>query len=71
MFRSLTDASFVDALGDDTERGPTSRGRRHPIDWIFVKNGTGTTGGVVHAPSASDHSPLITMVARLSTGPTR
>ncbi len=63
MFRSLTDASFVDALGDDTERGPTSRGRRHPIDWIFVKNGAGTTGAVVHAPAASDHSPLITTVA--------
>jgi endonuclease/exonuclease/phosphatase family metal-dependent hydrolase len=59
MFGHLTAAAFADALGELGERGPTSLGQRHPIDWIFVKNVTPVRGRVVDAPAASDHSPLI------------
>jgi endonuclease/exonuclease/phosphatase family metal-dependent hydrolase len=59
MFGHLTAASFADALGELGQRGPTSLGQRHPIDWIFVKNVTPVRGRVVDAPAASDHSPLI------------
>jgi endonuclease/exonuclease/phosphatase family metal-dependent hydrolase len=62
-FRSLAEASFIDALGDDVGRGPTSRGRPHPIDWIFVKRGGLATGQVIQAQAASDHSPLMTILA--------
>jgi len=58
-FPSLLSASFVDALGDDAARGPTSRGRRYPIDWIFVKGARAAYGRIIQASTASDHSPLI------------
>jgi endonuclease/exonuclease/phosphatase family metal-dependent hydrolase len=57
---SLTHASFIDALGTDVAgRGPTSRGQRHPIDWIFIKHLAPAAGRVVHADAASDHSPVM------------
>jgi endonuclease/exonuclease/phosphatase family metal-dependent hydrolase len=59
-FPALLEASFVDALGDDAARGPTSRGRRHPIDWMFVKRAAAADGRIIQAPTASDHSPLMT-----------
>ena len=59
---SLVSASFVDALGDAAERGSTSRGRREPIDWIFVRHMATTNGHVVRGPAASDHSPVISML---------
>jgi endonuclease/exonuclease/phosphatase family metal-dependent hydrolase len=61
MFAPLTAAAFTDALGEATFRGPTSRGGRHPIDWIFVKGLTPISGvgRVVDAQAASDHSPVI------------
>jgi endonuclease/exonuclease/phosphatase family metal-dependent hydrolase len=61
--RSLTRASFVDALGDAAGRGPTSLGQRQPIDWIFGKHMSEGTGRVVDAAAASDHSPVITAFA--------
>jgi endonuclease/exonuclease/phosphatase family metal-dependent hydrolase len=64
MFGHLTAASFADALGELGQRGPTSLGQRHPIDWIFVKNVTPVRGRVVDAPAASDHSPLIASLDR-------
>jgi endonuclease/exonuclease/phosphatase family metal-dependent hydrolase len=70
-FRSLADASFIDALGDDTGRGPTSRGRRHPIDWIFVKHARLPTGRVIHAPAASDHSAVMTTLGPFPAAVTR
>jgi endonuclease/exonuclease/phosphatase family metal-dependent hydrolase len=57
LFGSLSAAEFADALGTG-QRGPTSLGQRHPIDWIFVKNITPVRGRVVNA-AASDHFPLI------------
>jgi endonuclease/exonuclease/phosphatase family metal-dependent hydrolase len=59
MFATLLAAEFTDALGEHAERGPTSYGQRHPIDWIFVKNATAVGGRVIHALSASDHFPVI------------
>jgi endonuclease/exonuclease/phosphatase family metal-dependent hydrolase len=59
MFGYLSAASFADALGEAAERGPTSFGQRHPIDWIFVKNLTSLRGRIVDAPAASDHFPVI------------
>jgi endonuclease/exonuclease/phosphatase family metal-dependent hydrolase len=57
---SLAHASFIDALGTDAAgRGPTSRGQRHPIDWIFIKHLAPAAGRVVHADAASDHSPVM------------
>jgi endonuclease/exonuclease/phosphatase family metal-dependent hydrolase len=58
--RSLAHASFIDALGDSSGRGPTSNGQRQPIDWIFVKHMAAATGYVVNAREASDHSPVVT-----------
>jgi endonuclease/exonuclease/phosphatase family metal-dependent hydrolase len=57
--RSLARARFDDALGDAAQRGPTSLGQIHPIDWIFVKNIAPLRGRVVDAPAASDHSPVL------------
>jgi endonuclease/exonuclease/phosphatase family metal-dependent hydrolase len=67
MRAHLTEAAFMDALGEVLGRGPTSRGQTDPIDWIFVKGLSPVTGSgrVVDAHSASDHSPVI---AALSTG---
>lgn len=64
MFASLTAAEFTDALGEWANRVPTSRGQRHPIDWIFVKGVTAMSGlgRVVDARSASDHSPVLAAV---------
>jgi endonuclease/exonuclease/phosphatase family metal-dependent hydrolase len=61
MFAPLTAAEFTDALGESAQRPPTSRGQRHPIDWIFVKGATpvSSLGRVVDARAASDHSPVI------------
>ncbi len=59
LFHSLEGASFSDALGDNTGRGPTSTGRVDPIDWIFVKNVRPLRGRVVEASHASDHFPVI------------
>jgi endonuclease/exonuclease/phosphatase (EEP) superfamily protein YafD len=61
MFASLTDAAFTDALGSAVSRGPTSRGGRHPIDWIFVKGVAPVRGRgrVIDAQAASDHSPVL------------
>lgn len=69
MFGYLTAAAFADCLGDLGQRGPTSLGQRHPIDWIFVKNVKPVHGRVVDAASASDHSPLIAALAVLAAVP--
>ena len=59
MFRHLSAAAFADALGEAGNRVPTSSGRAHPIDWIFVKNLKPISGRVVvHDPAASDHFPV-------------
>jgi endonuclease/exonuclease/phosphatase family metal-dependent hydrolase len=65
--RSLTRASFVDALGDAAGRGPTSLGQRQPIDWIFGKHMAQGTGRVVDAAAASDHSPVMTAFGAFRT----
>jgi endonuclease/exonuclease/phosphatase family metal-dependent hydrolase len=59
-------ARFDDALGNVAGRGPTSLGSRHPIDWIFVRNGGELSGRVVEAPGVSDHSPVFAAVGRLA-----
>ena len=59
MFGYLNAAAFSDALGAAAQRGPTSFGQRHPIDWIFVKNLTPIRGRIVDAADASDHSPVM------------
>jgi endonuclease/exonuclease/phosphatase family metal-dependent hydrolase len=59
MFGYLGAAAFSDALGVAAQRGPTSFGQRHPIDWIFVKNLTPIRGRIVDAADASDHSPVM------------
>jgi endonuclease/exonuclease/phosphatase family metal-dependent hydrolase len=59
IFRSLTGASFADALGEAGQRGPTSLGQRDPIDWIFVKNVKPLSGRVVDGSDASDHFPVL------------
>jgi endonuclease/exonuclease/phosphatase family metal-dependent hydrolase len=60
---SLAAARFDDALGDAGQRGPTSLGQLHPIDWIFVKNVAPRNGRVVDASVASDHSPVLAALA--------
>ena len=69
MFANLKAAAFTDALGAWTDRSPTSRGGRHPIDWIFVNGVTAFSGEgrVVDAASASDHSPVIAALSRSTT----
>jgi endonuclease/exonuclease/phosphatase family metal-dependent hydrolase len=59
MFGYLSAAAFADALGEAAQRGPTSFGQSHPIDWIFVKNLTPVRGQVLNTPAASDHFPVI------------
>jgi endonuclease/exonuclease/phosphatase family metal-dependent hydrolase len=57
---SLANASFIDALGGDAaNRGPTSLGQTHPIDWLFIKRLTPGAGRIVDAKRASDHSPVM------------
>jgi len=56
---SLAAARFADALGDAAQRGPTSTGGRHPIDWIFAKNVSSVSGRVVDSAKASDHFPVL------------
>jgi endonuclease/exonuclease/phosphatase family metal-dependent hydrolase len=59
MFGTLTAAAFADALGELADRGPTSFGQAHPIDWIFVRNVRPMGGRVViNNPPASDHYPV-------------
>lgn len=67
MFGSLNSASFADALGELGQRGPTSFGERHPIDWIFVKNITPIRGRVVDVMNASDHFPVMAALTLTST----
>jgi endonuclease/exonuclease/phosphatase family metal-dependent hydrolase len=59
MFGNLNAADFTDALGEPKDRGATSMGQQHPIDWLFVKNVTSAGGRVVHATAASDHFPVM------------
>jgi len=58
MLRSLDAAHFADALGEPYDRGGTSNGSSHPIDWIFMRNLSPLRGRVVDERSASDHSPV-------------
>jgi endonuclease/exonuclease/phosphatase family metal-dependent hydrolase len=69
MLATLTAADFTDALGEAAERGPTSRGGQHPIDWIFVKGLTPVSGvgRVIDAKSASDHSPVLAALTATAT----
>ena len=68
---SLISARFADALGDAAQRGPTSLGGRHPIDWIFAKNVAPVNGRVVDSAKASDHFPVLAAfeTASLLLGP--
>jgi endonuclease/exonuclease/phosphatase family metal-dependent hydrolase len=59
MFGHLNAAAFADALGEASQRGPTSFGQQHPIDWIFVKNLTPLRGRIIDASAASDHFPVV------------
>jgi len=56
---SLAAARFDDALGDAGQRGPTSAGQVQPIDWIFTRNVSGSSGRVVSSTTASDHFPVV------------
>ncbi|HEY7498596.1 MAG TPA: endonuclease/exonuclease/phosphatase family protein [Vicinamibacterales bacterium] len=59
MLSSLNAADFSDALGEHNDRGATSQGGTHPIDWIFVRNLLPLRGRVVDERSASDHAPVL------------
>lgn len=59
MFGYFSSAEFEDALGEMSQRGPTSFGQRDPIDWLFVKNVTPLRGRIVEVMNASDHFPVI------------
>ena len=60
MFQDFSAAAFLDALPATGNRGRTSEGQQHPIDWIFVKGLTSSDGRVVATPAAaSDHYPLV------------
>jgi endonuclease/exonuclease/phosphatase family metal-dependent hydrolase len=59
MFGALNAAAFADALGEPGQRGPTSSGGRHPIDWIFVRNLSPAGGHIADVANASDHFPVV------------
>jgi endonuclease/exonuclease/phosphatase family metal-dependent hydrolase len=61
MFDAFRPAGFVDALGSAPRR--TSVNGPHPIDWLFAKGATETTGRVEPVPDASDHYPLIATIS--------
>lgn len=61
MFDAFRPAGFVDALGAGPRR--TSVDGRHPIDWLFAKGATETTGRVETVHDASDHYPLIATIS--------
>jgi endonuclease/exonuclease/phosphatase family metal-dependent hydrolase len=67
VFSPLNSAAFADALGELGQRGPTSEGEGHPIDWIFVKNITPIRGHVVDVAKASDHFPVMAALNRTSS----
>jgi endonuclease/exonuclease/phosphatase family metal-dependent hydrolase len=71
LFGNLNAADFTDALGAEVDRGPTSFGQRHPIDWIFVRNLKAIRGRIVLAPIASDHFPVVAAFATTSAVATR
>ena len=53
MFQDFCAAAFLDALLATGDRGRTSAGQQHPIDWIFVKGLTSSDGRVVATPAAA------------------
>lgn len=62
MFGPLTAAAFADALlGNEVRR--TSIHHKHPIDWIFVKNLKARSSQVSEVAHASDHYPVLAMLA--------
>jgi len=64
MFAGLAPAGFGDALGDTRgEARRTSINHRHPIDWMFVKGATRTSGRVERIDNASDHYPVVATVS--------
>src|SRR5262245_29449573 len=67
MLSSLGAAEFADALGEHKDRGATSAGGTHPIDWIFVRNLAPLRGRVVDERSASDHAPVLAEFHLIST----
>jgi endonuclease/exonuclease/phosphatase family metal-dependent hydrolase len=72
LLGSVTAAAFADALGEAGQRGPTSSGQKHPIDWIFVRNIAPLRGRIVDAGIASDHFPVIAALdSALSLAPAR
>ena len=48
MLDMLHDRGFADALNGDPHNRRTSVGRRHALDWIFVRQLAVSSGGVVH-----------------------
>jgi len=60
----LHDRGFVDALDGDPHDRRTSVGRRHALDWIFVRRLAVSNGGVVARHSGSDHFPVWAKVRR-------
>lgn len=63
MFGRLTAAAFADALVGHEAGSRTSIRHRHPIDWIFVRNLQVRSGQVAEADRASDHYPVLAMLA--------
>lgn len=61
----LVREGFADALGSLDAPRRTSARHAHPLDWIFVRNLTSTSGGVIDVPRASDHFPLRAALALL------
>ena len=64
MLDMLHDRGFVDALNGDPHNRRTSVGRRHALDWIFVRQLAVSSGGVVARHSGSDHFPVWAKVRR-------
>ena len=64
MLDMLHDRGFADALNGDPHNRRTSVGRRHALDWIFVRQLAVSSGGVVARHSGSDHFPVWAKVRR-------
>lgn len=62
LFKGISAANFVDALGPAADGRITFMGRRYPIDWLFVRHLRPTSGGVVRVDHASDHYPVTATV---------
>ena len=60
LFAGFGSAGFVDALGKASH--PTSVNGRHPIDWLFARGATHSSGRVERLENVSDHYPVLATI---------